>query len=131
MGYFSDMPDGSIESLRQYQAKQAAADDRADEAEEYRDVAIAELADEILTGHKDALCSLSEALAEGVPADEVGDAMHCLAVLTMRVLHGQRQPRTREEDQALVMVRGYVETYLDTWSGPQVDDRMYKLAGLE
>lgn len=122
---------GNTAALRMYEAQQDAADARADEAEEYRDAAIAELADEILTGHADALCSLSEALAEGVPADEVGDAMHCLAVLTMRVLNGERQPRTREEDQALVMVRGYVETYLDTWSGPQVEDRMYKLAGLE
>lgn len=131
MGTFSTMPDGNLAALRQHEAKQSAADDRADEAEEYRDQAIAELADEILTGHADALCSLSEALCEGVPADEVGDAMHCLAVLTMRVLNGGRQLRNREEDQALHMVRGYVETYLDDWSGPQVEDRMYKLAGLE
>jgi len=124
------MPCSNTAALAIYESQQAAADDRADEAEEYRDAAIAELTDEIISGHKDAVCSLSEALCEGVPPNEVGDAMDCLAVLTKRALYGEHQPRTKEEAQAIDTVRGFVEQYVDTWSD-KVEERMYKLAGLE
>lgn len=121
---FSTMPDSNSAALALYEAKQAAADNLADYVEQYREEAIDQLTDEILSDQK----RLSDALCESDAVND-GNALDALATLWLAI-NRKSLDLTDQETDAMELVRAYVRDYVDTWE-EKVQDRCYEIAGVE